>query len=199
MSNKNRKQQSKKEQFTRSSKSRLPLLVALLILAVAGVGGTVLMAGNSDDPAVDSPFGDPVAGSRSYVGRTVRMTPLEPVIESGRVNIPLEQLESYEMVSFEIENSEGFPVPLMAYITPSGRVFTGSSMCEPCQGRAFFLAGETLVCDTCRTTYTIESHEYLSGSLDCGSYPPVYMQPSIENGMVSIDLEDILQWRIRTY
>jgi len=190
---------NKKEQFTKKTGRKIPMIIVLLAVVIAGAFGAFLLSGSSGDTAIDLPFGEPVANTRSYIGRVVSMTPVEPLIEAEKVSISLDLLEAYNIVYFEVENQDGFQVPLMAYITPSGRIFTGSSMCEPCQGRYFSLAGETLVCDACRTTYTIESHEFISGSRDCGSYPPVYMKPVVENGMVSIALEDILQWQIRTY
>jgi len=189
----------RKKQFTKNKRRKLPLLIALTVIMVTGIWGTALLFGNSGNNSAALSFGEPVTESRSYIGRTVSMTHIEPLIEAGRVSIPLELLETHEMVYFEVANNEGFSVPLMAYITPSGRIFAGSSMCEPCQGRSFFLAGETLVCESCRTTYTIESHQFLSGSQDCGRYPPVYMEPVVENGTVSINLKVIQEWRIRTY
>lgn len=199
MSEKKIVKSKKKEQFVKKQNSKVPLLlISMLILAVT-VTGVVMLIGESEEEALNLTFGEPVTGSRSYVGRFVSMTPVTPLIEAGRVTIPLELIETHDIVYFEVENNEGLMVPLMAYITPTGRVFTGSSMCEPCQGRYFSLAGETLVCDTCRTTYTIESHEFIAGSQACGKYPPVYMKPVVENGMVSIALEDILQWQVRTY
>lgn len=190
---------SKREQFTGKQKSRLPLLVAVSAVAVIIVLAFVFLIGSEDDGGPDAAFGEPLAATRSYVGRVVSMTRVEAAVDKERASIPLELLEAEDIVYFEVENSDGFMVPLMAYITPSGRVFTGSSMCEPCQGRYFSLAGETLVCDACRTTYTIESHEFISGSVACGSYPPVYMEPTVDDGLVSIDMEDILQWEIRAY
>lgn len=199
MTEKNFQTSNKKEQFAKKSGRKMPMIIVLLAILAAGVLGTVVLLGSSGGTANDLPFGEPAASTRSYIGRVVSMTPVEPLIEADRVSISLDLLEASDIVYFEVENQDGFQVPLMAYITPSGRVFTGSSMCEPCQGRYFSLAGETLVCDSCRTTYTIESHEFISGSRDCGSYPPVYMKPVVENGIVSIALEDILQWQIRTY
>ena len=199
MPKKDYKMKNKKEQFATKKHSKLPYLIALAIMLIGGAWGGSLLFGSNSNDASDLPFGEPVTASRNYIGRTVSMTPVEPVVEAGQVMIPLELLETHELVSFTLENSDGFQVPLMAYITPSGRIFAGSSMCEPCQGRSFFLAGETLVCESCRTTYTIESHEFLSGSQDCGRYPPVYMTTVIVDGIVNINLEDILNWRIRTY
>ncbi len=196
MAKKNRKKKSKKEQFTQKTGSRKSLTIAILaVLLIGAVTAGFFFFGSEE--ADEAFIGDRVAETRSYVGRVVPMTPVEPVIEGDWVSIPLELLEEKDIVYFEVENNEGFQVPLMAYITPSGQIFTGSSMCEPCRGRYFFLAGETLVCDTCRTTYTIESREFISGSRDCGSYPPVYMNSKVENGLVSFALKDILAWRIR--
>lgn len=199
MTTKNINRKSKKEQFIKQSGGRKPLLIAILLVAVIGTVAAGLLLRGSGAEADQPFFGETAARTRSYIGRVVPMTTIEPFIEGDRVSIPLELLEKNDIVYFEVKNNEGFMVPLMAYITPTGRIFTGSSMCEPCRGRYFSLAGETLVCDTCRTTYTIEGREFISGSQDCGAYPPVYMSSRIENGMVSIALEEILAWRIRAY
>lgn len=189
------KRPGKKEQFTRPQKSRLPLIMGILVV-VAAVAFVYLQS-NARRQGAEDLFGEPVASPRSYIGQFVSMTPVEPAVEDGKIKISLNEVAEKNIVYFEIANDEGFLVPLMAYITPSGRLFAGSSMCEPCGGRTFSLAGETLVCDTCRTTYTIEGHKFLAGSPVCGAYPPVYMNPVLEGGMVVIDLQEVLNWRIR--
>ncbi len=190
-----KQKRSKKEQFTRPQKSRLPLIIGIMMVVVAVA--FVYIQSNIRGQAEGDYFGDPVTAPRSYLGQVVPMTSVEPLIEEGRIEIPFDKVTENNIVYFEVANDEGFLVPLMAYITPSGRLFAGSSMCEPCGGRTFSLAGETLVCDTCRTTYTIEEHKFLSGSPACGSYPPVNMNPVLENGMMVIDLQEVLNWRIR--
>jgi hypothetical protein len=192
----------KKEQFTNSGKrSNMPLVLGLLSLAVIGglVFFIVTRGNKAEEQAQGSYFGEPVSETRSYVGRYLSMTTVEPEVDGEWIVLPLQTVEENSIVYFEVENNQGFMVPLMAYITPSGRLFAGSSMCEPCRGRYFSLAGETLVCDTCRTTYTIESHQFISGSRACGSYPPVYMSPQVENGVVKIALAQVLEWRIRAF
>ncbi|MBS4021164.1 MAG: DUF2318 domain-containing protein [Dethiobacter sp.] len=187
---------SKKQQFTQPQKSKAPLImVAVAIVVFAAVAMVMLKSGQE---AQGEYFGEPVAATRSYVGKFVSMTRVEPEISGGKIQIPLSVVDEKNIVYFEIENNEGVMVPLMAYITPSGRLFAGSSMCEPCRGRTFSLAGETLFCDTCRTTYTIEDHKFISGAVACGSYPPVNMNGVVENGIINIELEEVLNWRIRT-
>lgn len=199
MTNGNLNQSSKKEQFTQKPTRSKTIVVTILLVAIIGVAIAGFFFSGSEAETDGSLLGEPSALTRSYIGRVVSMTEIEPDITGEWVNISLSLLEEKDIVYFEVENDVGFMVPMMTYITPTGRIFAGSSMCEPCEGRYFSLAGETLVCDTCRTTYTIEGREFISGSQDCGSYPPVAMRTKVENGIVSIALEDILAWRIRAY
>jgi hypothetical protein len=188
------KSPGKKQKFTQPEKSKLPLILAAVAILVVAVA-----AFTAFKPAQASVeyFGKPVVAPRSYVGKFISMTAVEPVVENGQIKIPLAEVEENSIVFFELENDEGTLVPLMAYITPSGRIFAGSSMCEPCRGRTFSLAGETLVCDTCRTTYTIEDHKFISGAVACGQYPPANMNAVIENGTIIIQETEVLNWRIR--
>lgn len=186
----------KKAQFSGARKNRMPLvlvgaaaLIACLVLVFSALG-------RKPETEIDL-AGQPVAAERSYVGRLVSMTVVEPVIEEEKIILSLEEIDAHNIVYFEAENSAGEAVPIMAYITPSGRLFVGSSMCEPCQGRTFSLAGETLVCDTCRTTYNIETREFISGSVICGQYPPVDFEPTLENGKIVIERGKVLEWRNR--
>jgi hypothetical protein len=192
------KMQGKKQQFTQPQKSKTPLIigaVAVIVLAAVAMG---MFKSNSKQQAQPEYFGEPVAAARSYIGEFVSMTRVEPEINGDKIQIPLSVVDENNIIYFEVENDEGTMVPLMAYITPTGRLFTGSSMCEPCRGRTFSLAGETLFCDTCRTTYTIEGHKFISGSVVCGQYPPVNMNGVVENGIINIELAEVLNWRIRT-
>jgi hypothetical protein len=195
---KNEKLLEKRQQFVSPSKSKLPLVAVVIAIAIV-TSVFFFFKTDSAGEAIGEFFSEPVAEPRSYLGNLYSMENIEPVIEDGRIKVPLNEVDKNNIVYFEVENNEGLMVPLMAYITPTGRLFAGSSMCEPCGGRRFSLAGETLVCDLCRTTYTIEDHIFISGSAACGSYPPVYMNPEIDDGMVSIDLDEVLNWRIRTF
>jgi hypothetical protein len=190
---------AKKEQFQqgkpRRNKTRLYVTTFILIAGIALVSGYYFMqAGGSEAGGVT---GDQVLAERSYIGEFISMTAVEATIDGDWLTIPLEAVDRNSIVYFEAENDEGFVVPLMAYVGPSGRIFAGSSMCEPCRGRTFSLAGDTLVCDTCRTTYTLEQHEFITGSPVCGKYPPVSMDPVIEDSLVKIPLINVLSWRIR--
>lgn len=188
--------QNKKEQFTNPQKSKLPMIIATVLVIIAAASILFILTNKNSDEKGDY-FGEPVANTRSYIGKFISMTTINPEIKDGKVVFSLDEVDKNNIVYFELANSENELVPLMAYITPSGRLFVGSSMCEPCRGRTFSLAGETMVCDTCKTTYNIETHEFLSGAPACGKLPPVNMNPTVENGNVIFDYNEVLNWRIR--
>lgn len=189
---------SKKEQFTQPEKNKIPVIIGYISVALVAILVLIflLSSGESNENSINY-FGDPVAEARSYMGKVISKTEITPDVIGGEIRIPLELVDRHNIVSFKLPNNEGVLVPLMAYITPSGRLFVGSSMCEPCGGRTFSLAGETLLCDACRTTYTIEDHVFISGSRACGQFPPVYLNPRVVDGIIIIDLQSVLTWRRR--
>jgi len=179
---------SKKEQFTKGTKSRLPILAGMIALLVAC--GMLIYLGLSLFQAMDAGrLEKPVASPRSYVGRVVYSQPILPDVENGKVRIKLADVEKWDIVEFELENNRNIKVPAMAYITSSGRLFVGHRQCA-CGGQNFFLAGEALVCGSCRTTFTIEDQKFISGAVSAGDNPPARITAVTQNGMIVIDQSD---------
>jgi hypothetical protein len=180
------------------NKVMIGAVMSVIILSIAGLFWMNQQKDNNKEVAsAESKFGEVVTESRSYIGEVVSGPYITPTVTQDQIIISFDEVESSGIVNFDIENNEGTLVPMMAYITPSGRLFAGSSMCEPCRGRTFSLAGETLVCDTCRTTYDIETHEFIKGAIVCGQYPPEFMEPIVDDGQIIIDLNKVLVWRTR--
>ncbi|EEG78191.1 Fe-S-containing protein [Dethiobacter alkaliphilus] len=191
-----KKKVGKKEQFTQPQKSKTPMIVGVLVAVAAVIFIATQFIGGGDDRNIEY-FGEPVAEPRSYIGQFIGMTTVEPIFEDGQIKISFDEVNQNNIVYFEGENELGEMVPIMAYITPTGRLFVGSSMCEPCRGTTYSLAGETIVCGNCQTTFTIEDHEFIAGVQACGQYPPTDMYPVIEDGLIIIDEQEVLDWRIR--
>lgn len=189
--------QDKKDQFTSTKKNSRPLVIGIVLIVLVAAAAAVVFFMNKGTSDKINYYGEPVAEARSYIGQVISMTTITPEVKEDKVIFPLEEVDSNNIVYFELENDQNELVPIMAYLTPSGRLFVGSSMCEPCRGRKFSLAGETLVCDTCKTTYNIETHEFLSGAAICGKLPPINMNPVIEDENIVFDYNEVLQWRIR--
>jgi hypothetical protein len=191
--------QNKREQFLSNSRKRNKpkFIISGLIILLIAITGIVLFNGGVKDKKNTDYFGDPVLQSRSFIGQFIEMKTVTPIVEETKIKLSLDEVDGSNIVYFESENKTGQVVPVMVYVTPTGRIFAGSSMCEPCRGTKFSLAGEALVCNTCNTTYEIETHKFISGSTVCGSYPPVNMNPYIEGSNIIIDRNEIFNWEIR--
>lgn len=187
---------NKKDQFINQRKSKAPIIIGIVTILVASVLSLVFLNINGKKEGLTY-YGDPVVSERSYIGKLIKMTKIEPQEDLETLKIPLDIVDQNNISYFESKNQDGEIVPMMAYITPTGRLFVGSSLCEPCRGKTFSLAGETIVCDTCKTTYNIENHEFISGAKVCGQYPPVNMNPEIVDGNIVIQKEEVLNWKIR--
>lgn len=177
------------------SKNRRLLPVFLIAGVVAVVAGLVLYAllAQPNLPA-DGETGIMVADARSYVGQVVYMQIIQPEIEDGKIKIPLAEVTQANIVGFTTTNDRGDPVPMMVYITPSGRLNASTAQCA-CGSCSFSLAGRTVVCDACRSTYDIENQSYLSGAAICARYPLTVMNPVVSDGVIEIDQQDALIWR----
>lgn len=161
----------------------IALVAALFFFACQGSASKDSQAGAS---------GPVLAAPRSYVGRVEHATTIQPGLAGDKATISLAEVDKLNIVDFEWKDQKGDPVPVMAYITSSGRLFIGHSLCG-CGGTEFFLAGETLVCSSCRTTFTIEDQKFMSGSTTAGKKPPARIKSVVEDGMIVIgqsDLED---------
>lgn len=174
-----------------NKRSRLLLVSLITVAGLLAVGWLIYALLSQPNPAT---VGDPVAAPRSYIGKVVQAQVMEPVIENGKVMLKLTDVDQANIVRFELTNDLGDPVPMMVYITSSGRLYAGDSLCA-CGCSEFSLAGKALVCSSCRSTYDIENQKYLSGAAICEQYPPTSMQPAVQDGWITISQSKVLNWR----
>jgi uncharacterized membrane protein len=122
------------------------------------------------------------------------MTDIQAKVEKGKISIPLSEVMEKRMVRFEYEGKGG-KIPLLSYITQSGKVVTAVSMCEPCKSTRFHIQDKTLVCNACYTTWNLETLKGIKGG--CLNYPPDVIPSTVENGQIKIDEKVVTQWKPR--
>jgi len=80
-------------------------------------------------------------------------------------------------------------LPLIAFQSPSGKVFTGIRVCEPCGSFSFHIVqGKYLKCDVCGTQWNLDNFADSSGG--CTTYPPPEVAATV-NDNVEIDLSTL--------
>lgn len=176
-----------------NKRSRLLLVSLTVVVGLSAVGWLIYALLSQPSPATGT-LGDPVAAPRSYVGKVIQAQVMEPVVENGKVMLKLADVDQANIIRFELTNDLGDPVPMMVYITSSGRLYAGDALCA-CGCSEFSLAGKALVCSSCRSTYDIETQKYLSGAAICEQYPPTSMLPVVQDGLIVISQSKVLSWR----
>lgn len=177
-----------------TEKKKFPLVKVIVILLVAAIPLAWFALRNSPEAVSGSVSGTQVLEKVSYKSRNIRMTQVDGVVGSGYIGIPSETVKDKKIVYFEY-NKGGKQVPLMAYITSSGKLVTAVSMCEPCRSTKFHIEGDEMVCNACGTRWTLEGLQGISGG--CLAYPPDVVAHTIENGKVKIPETIILDWKPR--
>jgi len=149
----------------------------------------------------ESAFSDPRVSSQpklearvDYTGQKISMTDILAKVENGKITIPVETVLAKKIVRFEYTGN-GVRVPLLSYVSQSGKLVTAVSMCEPCRSTRFHIEGKTLVCNACGTKWNLETLKGIEGG--CLNYPPDLIPSAVEKGLIQIDEKVVTQWKPR--
>jgi len=187
--------QDKKEKVLGEKRKKpywVPLSLAVFAIILAGVGYWIIEGNTRSNPKVST---QPKLNEKvDYAGQSIRMADIQAKVEKGKISIPLDVLKEKKMVRFEYENN-GNKIPLLAYITQTGRVVTAVSMCEPCRSTRFHINDKKIVCNACGTEWNLETLKGIQGG--CLNYPPDVIPSTIEKDRIQIDEKIITQWKPR--
>jgi uncharacterized membrane protein len=139
-----------------------------------------------NQPVVSSPV--------EYSSRALQMASITAKTENGKIILPFELVKQKKFVTFSYRSPSG-SIPLLAYISGEGKLVTAVSMCEPCNSTRFHINGNTLICNSCGTTWELDNLNAISGA--CGKYPPDAISSMIEAGNIYIDESMVSRWQRR--
>ena len=105
-------------------------------------------------------------------------------------------MKNNKLVSFEYVRPDG-RIPLLAYITPAGKLVAAVSVCEPCNSTRFHIEGNHMVCNSCSTRWDLETLKGISGG--CLNYPPDTLPHEIQGGKLTIKEVDLKNWKPRVF
>lgn len=139
----------------------------------------------------------------NYEGKKFTMTNTKLTVNNGKAFISLDALKKDTIIYTEyLENRRKYfmkldYLPLMAYISPAGRVVLTTSICEPCMGTKFSIEGKELVCGTCGTRWRLNDLMGLMGG--CVRFAPEEIKYTVENNQLVIDEAILKNWKPRVY
>lgn len=168
-------------------------IIVLIMVAVAlPVSWLILKEG----PQAESKgiTGTQVMERVNYQNQSVSMTKVDVTVQKGAVEVPLDGVKNNKLVSFEYLGPDG-RIPLLAYITPAGKLVAAVSVCEPCNSTRFHIEGNHMVCNSCFTRWDLETLKGISGG--CLNYPPDTLPHEIQRGKLTIKEVDLKNWKPR--
>jgi len=187
--------QDKKEKVLGEKKSKralIPISLSVFAIVLIGVGYWIIDGNTGSNPKVSSQ--PKVTEKVDYAGQKIRMTDIQAKIEKGKISIPLDAVKEKKIVYFQYEGN-GVIIPLLAYVTQTGRVVTAVSMCEPCRSTRFHIDDKKIVCNACATEWNLETLKGIQGG--CLNYPPDVIPSTVEKDRIQIDEKMVTQWKPR--
>ncbi len=165
--------------------------VFVIVVLLSGIGYFIATIGRSYHPIIeDQPsigFGINAAPEK------IMSNKITAVIDGNDIVFPLEIVTNYRIV--RLDDPEGKQtVPILAYITPRGKVVTAMSISESCRSNDFFLEGNTIHCANCPSNWNMESMEAYAC---CQKYYPDPIPSKVINGQVHIEKNLVQNWRTR--
>jgi len=139
----------------------------------------------ADQPDVEAPAPPP--------GK-IESTMIEARVDGNAIVIPLRAVVERRIVRFA-DPTGTLGVPLLAYLTPSGRLVTAVSISENCRSDDFYLEGEDIHCAHCPSYWNASS---LEAYACCQRYYPDPLPSTVSNGQVRILADVVRRWKPRS-
>ncbi len=219
MGGKKKKPQSKKKKVTQNKAkvSSTTILIGALMLIMVGGGVAIVLGGGSGSESVvgarsTAPAEAPITRTSiseavDYTVGRVDMAPIDYQVAGDMVKIPVAEVLKSKLVRFafqspnvrtEDRNFAGLPeLPVLAMVSPSGKLTVGIAYCEPCRSTTFHTEEDaTLTCNSCGTKWDAETLEPRSGA--CGAYPPDEIEVEVKDGEILIPKSTLETWQPRT-
>jgi len=187
---------TKREQNSSALYKRRPdnFFLRIVISAVA-VGAALIWMLPGDSGAQLLPPSPPRANDKTeYWANAIKMTNVPCKVENGKISIPLDVVKEKKIVQFLYEGN-GVKVPLLSYMTQTGKVVTAVSVCEPCRSTKFHIKEKLIICNSCYTEWNLETLKGIKGG--CLKYPPDVIPSTVEKGQILIDEKTVTQWKPR--
>ncbi len=114
-------------------------------------------------------------------------------MDGNYIIIAVEEVTKHGIIRFD--DPEGKQTaPVIAYITPRGKIVTAMSISESCRSTDFYLQGNNIHCASCPSYWNMES---LEAYACCQKYYPDPIPSVVERGILRINKDVVQQWRTR--
>ncbi len=128
------------------------------------------------------------SGNNAQSNEPIKAKWIEPQVVGDIVSIPVSEVENSKMTHFKLATIDG-DIAFMAYYIDE-KLNIRANVCPPCRSIGFSLSKDTLICNTCRTTFKAKTGDGISGA--CAGYPKAAVPYEISDGKVVMRGNDLL-------
>ncbi len=128
------------------------------------------------------------SGNSAQSNESIKATWIEPQVVGDIVSIPVSEVENSKIIHFKLATTGG-DIAFMAYEL-DGKLNVRANVCPPCRSIGFSLTKDTLICNTCRTTFRAKTGDGISGA--CVGYPKAAVPYEISDAEVVMRGNDLL-------
>ncbi len=134
-----------------------------------------------------------VGDGRFYEDRTVNMVDVQSQVRDGYLVFSLDDVLEHELVRVEYKSSTA-TIPVLAYISPKGKLVTAISISEPCNATRFTIIDGAIKCDNCNAKWEVGTMKALSC---CPNNYPDPINSEVVGNEARVALSTLENWRRR--
>lgn len=163
----------------------------MVVVVAAGVAAFASQLLRTYHPVIDD---QPVVEMATVYGdEPVASVPVVATMEGGFITIRLRDVTEHKLVRFFDPEAQQ-EIPMIAYITPTGKLVTAMSSSEHCGSTDFFLRGNNIHCANCASYWNMSS---LEAYACCARYYPDPVPSTVDGDKVRIEAAAIRRWEGR--
>ena len=190
---------SKRKEFELlAAKNRRSNFIVLLLAVLTGIGGIAIFMVKAGSEIPRTRY----SGGNYNIGRDIKyeseigMTRVDLLpADDARIAISLQDLIENKIIYTEYINGNN-RLPIMGYVSPSGRVVLTFSFCEPCRSETFRIDGlgndKRLICETCNTNWRLTDLRGVFGG--CVDYPPEEIPYMVDGDKIFVSRGILEEW-----
>ncbi|MBI2620108.1 MAG: DUF2318 domain-containing protein [Ignavibacteriales bacterium] len=163
----------------------------MILVLVGGIGVFLDQLLRTFHPVIER---QPTVGMVTmYREQKIASVPIEATMKGGAIAIPLRAVQENKLVRF-FDPEKIQEVPMIAYVTPQGKLVTAMSKSEHCGSTDFYLSGNNIHCASCPSYWNMAS---LEAYACCQKYYPDPFPSAVAGDEVRIDPITIRTWKSR--
>ena len=190
------KQTKKNQKYIQPKKSKTGLYSIIGVVVVLVIVGTYFFVSNSRNSGSNPKAAADIGQKVNYSANdSLEQTVIGSKVENGKeIVATLSTVKDKKFIRTDYQ-ANGKSIPLTAFVQPDGKVMVAISYCEPCKGSTFHISGNLIICNTCGTTWDLQTLKGISGG--CQAYPPQALTYSLDGDNLEIQQSTLDSWSPR--